>query len=146
MTTKAAAVGSSRRCYRWCPRRCRRPRSTSPRRCPPVDEPEEELAPQPVVVVHAHPLNADKATWSVSLFSDAFVKLRKVAVHLGVLGPNDPLQRTVKDYTFKINILTADLERGVLTPIDDDDDVDGSLDGSGTGSDDGAPLAATTSA
>jgi hypothetical protein len=88
------------------------------------------------------------------LFSDAFVKLWKVAIHLGVLGPNDPLQRTVKDYAFKINILAGDLERGVLAPVDDDDSNDGSLDGSGTGSssasdsdsDGGAPPAATTSA
>jgi hypothetical protein len=76
---------------------------------PPPDKPEEALAPQPeealvpraVAVVRAPPLNADKATWPVSLCCDAFVKLRKVAVHLGVPGPNDPLLRTAKDYTFK---------------------------------------------
>jgi hypothetical protein len=82
------------------------------------------------------------------LFSDAFVKLQKVAVHLGVPVPNDPLQRTVKDYTFKINILIRNLERGVLAPVDDDDDDDdGSLNGSSSGSDSdgGAPLAVTTS-
>jgi hypothetical protein len=84
---------------------------------PPPDEPEEALAPQPVAVMRAPTLNADEATWSVSLFSDAFMKLRKVAVHLGVPGPNDPLQRIVKDCTFKINILDADLERGVLVPL-----------------------------
>jgi hypothetical protein len=58
---------------------------------PPLDEPEEALALQPVAVVRAPPLNANDATLSVSLFSDAFVKLRKVAVHLRVSGPNDPL-------------------------------------------------------
>jgi hypothetical protein len=81
------------------------------------------------------------------LFSDAFVKLQKVAVHLGVAVPNDPLQRTVKDYTFKINILIGNLERGVLAPVDDDDDDDGSLDvsSSGSDSDGGAPLAVNTS-
>jgi hypothetical protein len=54
----------------------------------------------------------------------------------------------VKDYAFKINILVGDLERGVLTPVIDDDSDDGSLDDSGSGSDSdsGAPLAATTSA
>jgi hypothetical protein len=127
---------------------------------PPPDEPEEALAPQPMAVVRAPPLNADEATWSVSLFSDAFVKLRKVVVHLGVPGPNDPMQRTVKDYAFKINILAGDLWRGVLAPAGDDSGDDSSFDGSGTGSgsdsgsssssdsdsDDGVPPAATTSA
>jgi hypothetical protein len=84
---------------------------------PPPDELEEALVPQPVAVVRAPPLNVDEATWSVSLFSDAFVKLRKVDVHLGVPGPNDPMQRTVKDYTFKINILAGDLEREECSPL-----------------------------
>jgi hypothetical protein len=52
----------------------------------------------------------------------------------------------VKDYTFKINILAGDLERGVLTPVVDDGSDDASLDGSGSYSDGGAPPAATTSA
>jgi hypothetical protein len=65
--------------------------------------------------------------------------LLKVAAHLGVPAPRDLLQMTVKDYTFKMNILVGDLERGVLAPIDDDGSDDGSLDG-------GAPPAATTSA
>jgi hypothetical protein len=58
---------------------------------PPPDEPEEALAPQPVAVVRAPPVNADKATWSVNLLSDAFVKLRKGFVHLGV--PVHPMIR-----------------------------------------------------
>jgi hypothetical protein len=61
-------------------------------------------------------LNADKATWSSNFFHEAFVKLRKVAVHLGVPAPTHPLQMTVKDYVFKINVLVGDLERGVLAP------------------------------
>jgi hypothetical protein len=72
------------------------------------------------------------------LFREAFNRLRRVAVHLGVPAPNDLLQRTVKDYAFKIHILAGDLERGVLAPVDDDDGDDGSFDG-------GAPPAATTS-
>jgi hypothetical protein len=88
----------------------------------------------------------DEATWLVNLFRDAFVKLRKVAVHLGVPVPNDPLQRTMNDYAFKINILSWDLEIGVLAPIDNGGGDDGSLDGSGSGSDGGAPPATTTSA
>jgi hypothetical protein len=86
----------------------------------------------------------------VNLFREAFVKLRKVVVHLGVPSPRDPLQMTVKDYTFKINVLVGYLERRVITPVDDDGGDDGGLDGSGSGSgsnsDGGAPLAVTTSA
>jgi hypothetical protein len=119
---------------------------------PPPDEPKEAHAPQPMVVVRAPPLNADEATWSVNLFCDAFVKLRKVAAHLGVPAPRYMLQMTMKDYAFKINIFVGDLERGVLAPIDDDGGDDGSLDGSGSGfssgsdPDGGAPPAVTTSA
>jgi hypothetical protein len=113
---------------------------------PPPDEPEEALAPQPVEAVSAPPLSADEATWSVNLFHDTFVRLRRVVVHLGVPVPNDPLQRTVKDYAFKTNILAGELERGVLAPVDDDGCNDGSLVSSGSDSDSGAPPEATTSA
>jgi hypothetical protein len=82
------------------------------------------------------------------LFHEAFVKLRKVAVHLGVQPPSHPLQTTVKDYAFKIYVLVGDLKRGVLAPVDDDDGDDGGLDisGSGSNSDGGASPTVTTSA
>jgi hypothetical protein len=82
------------------------------------------------------------------LFHEAFVKLRKVEIHLGFSAPSHPLQATVKDYAFKINVLVGDLERGVLAPVDDDGGDNGGLDvsGSGSDSDGGAPPAATTSA
>jgi hypothetical protein len=83
---------------------------------PPPDEPEEVLAPQPVTVVRAPPLNVDEATWSVSLFSEPFVKLRKVDVHLGVPGPDDPLQRTVKDYSFKVKSWLGTWREECLSP------------------------------
>jgi hypothetical protein len=38
---------------------------------PPPHEPKEALEPQTVAVVRAPALNADEATWSVSLFNDA---------------------------------------------------------------------------
>jgi hypothetical protein len=83
----------------------------------------------------------------VNLFCKAFVKLRKVVVHLWVLAPRDSLQMTVKDYAFKINILVGDLERGVLAPVDDDGGDNGDLyvSGSSSDSDGGAPPAVTTS-
>jgi hypothetical protein len=107
-----------------------------------VKPPLPKVALQPVVVVRAPPLNVDEATWSVNLFREAFVKLRKVVVHLGVPAPKDLLQMTVKDYAFKINVLVGDLESGVLAPVDDDSGDDGGLDVSD--SDGGAPPAATT--
>jgi hypothetical protein len=80
------------------------------------------------------------------LFHEAFMKLRKVAIHLGVPAPSHPLQMTVKDYAFKINVLVGDLERGVLAPVDDHGGDDGGLNVFGSDSDSGAPSAATTSA
>jgi hypothetical protein len=91
-------------------------------------------------------------TWSANLLQEAFVKLRKVDVHLRVPAPSHPLQMTAKDYAFKINVLLWGLDRGVLAPVDDDGDNDGGLDVSGSGSgsvsdsDGGAPPAVTTSA
>jgi hypothetical protein len=82
-----------------------------------VKPPRHKVALHPVAVVCAPALNADKATWSSNLFHEAFMKLRKVAVHLGVPAPSHPLQMTVKDYAFKINVLVGDLERGVLAPL-----------------------------
>jgi hypothetical protein len=117
-----------------------------------VKPPRRKVELQTVAVVRAPALNADEATWLENLFHEAFVKLRKVVVHLGVPTPSHPLQMTVKDYAFKINVLVGDLERGVLAPVDDDRGDDGGLDVSGSGfgsdsnSDSGAPPAATTSA
>jgi hypothetical protein len=73
---------------------------------------------------------------------------------LEVPTPSHPLQTTVKDYTFKINVFVGDLERGMLAPIDDDGGDNGGLDISGSGSGSGydsnsdgeAPPAVTTSA
>jgi hypothetical protein len=86
----------------------------------------------------------------VKLFHESFVKLQKVAVHLRVQPPSHPLQTTVKDYAFKINVLVGDLKRGVLTPVNDDGGDDGGLDvsgsssGSDSDSDGGAPPTAST--
>jgi hypothetical protein len=86
------------------------------------------------------------------MLHQAFLSLGKVVVHLGVQQPTHPLQMTVMDYAFKINVLAGELERGVSPPINDDDgDEDGVLDVSGSGSsfdsdsDSGAPSAVTTS-
>jgi hypothetical protein len=85
------------------------------------------------------------------MLHQAFLSLGKVVVHLGVQQPTHPLQTTVMDYAFKINVLAGELERGVSPPPvnDDDGDDDGVLDVSGSSfdsdSDGGAPSAVTTS-
>jgi hypothetical protein len=84
----------------------------------------------------------------VKMLYQAWQGLGKMDVHLGVQRPPDPLQTTVMDYAFKVNVLAWELERIVAPP---DDDNDGGLDvsSSGSGSDsdfDGeAPPAVTTS-
>jgi hypothetical protein len=65
-----------------------------------VKPPWRKVALQPVAVMRSPALNVDEATWSANLFHEAFVKLRKVVVHLGVPAPSHPLQMTVKDYSF----------------------------------------------
>jgi hypothetical protein len=50
------------------------------------------------------------------MLHQAFVHLVKVSVHVEVQPPTHPLQTTVMDYTFKINVLAGELERGVLPP------------------------------
>jgi hypothetical protein len=77
----------------------------------------------------------------------AWQSLKKMVVHLGVQQPPEPLQMTVMDYAFKVNVLAGHLEREVVPPDDDDD---GGLDDSSSGSDSdsdsdgGAPPAETT--
>jgi hypothetical protein len=50
------------------------------------------------------------------MLHQAFLSLGKVVVHLRVQQPTHPLQTTVMDYAFKINVLAGELERGVLPP------------------------------
>jgi hypothetical protein len=115
-----------------------------------VKPPRRKVVLQPMAAMCAPALSAGDASWSAKLFHKAFMKLRKVAVHLGVQPPSHPLQTTVKDYAFKINVLVGDLERGVLAPVNDYGGDDGGLDvsssGSGFDSNGGAPPVATTSA
>jgi hypothetical protein len=78
----------------------------------------------------------------------AWQSLIKMAIHLRVGRPNEPLQMTVMDYAFKVNVLAGHLEREVVPPDDDDDgglDISSSGSDSDSDSDSGAPPAATTS-
>jgi hypothetical protein len=79
--------------------------------------PRRKVARQPVAAVRAPALNARDAFWSAKLLHEAFMNLGKVAVHFRVEAPSRPLQTTVMDYAFKINVLVGDMERGVLPPL-----------------------------
>jgi hypothetical protein len=97
--------------------------------------------------LRAPAVNFEDACFSVKMLYQAWQSLGKVALHLGVQRPTDPLQTTVMDYAFKVNFLAGNLEREVVPPVYDDDN-DGGLDvsSSGSDSDGGAPSAVTTSA
>jgi hypothetical protein len=47
----------------------------------------------------------------------AWQSLGKVAVQLEVQRPTDPLQTTVMDYPFKVNVLVGQMEREVVPPV-----------------------------
>jgi hypothetical protein len=86
---------------------------------PPPEEVKPQrrkVARQPVAAVRAPAVNVQDASWSAKLLHQAFVNLGKVVVHLGVQPPSHPLQTTMMDYVFKINVLVGELERGVLPP------------------------------
>jgi hypothetical protein len=92
------------------------PEEVSPSMPEEVKPPRRKVAQQPVAPVRAPAVNVQDASWSVKLRHQAFMNLGKVVVHLGVQPPSHPLQMTVMDYAFKINVLVGELERGVLPP------------------------------
>jgi hypothetical protein len=47
------------------------------------------------------------ACFSVKMLYEAWQSLGKPAVHLGVQRPTDPLQTTVMDYAFKVNVFVT---------------------------------------
>jgi hypothetical protein len=75
----------------------------------------------------------------------AWQSLKKMVVHLEVQRPPEPLQTTVMDYAYKVNVLIG-IWREKWSPDDDDD---GGLDAFSSGSDsdsdsDGGALPAVT--
>jgi hypothetical protein len=81
-----------------------------------VKPPRCKVALQLVVPLCAPKVNVEDAGFSVKMLDQSFLRLGKVVVHLGVQRPTDPLQTTVMDYAFKINVLAGELESGVLPP------------------------------
>jgi hypothetical protein len=99
--------------------------------------------------MRAPSVNVEDARFLVKMLYQAWQSLKKMVVHLGVQRPPEPLQTTVMDYAFKVNVLAGHLEREVVPSPDDDDgglDVSSSGSDSDSDSDGGAPPAATTSA
>jgi hypothetical protein len=96
---------------------------------PPPTEPEEVTSPPPEEVKRLKPprrkvsppmrapsVNVEDACFSVKVLYLAWQSLKKMVVHLGVQRPPEPLQTTVMDYAFKVNVLAAHLEREVVPP------------------------------
>jgi hypothetical protein len=89
-------------------------------------EPEEVSPPPPQEVKRLKPprrkvplpmrapsVNVEDACFSVKMIYQAWQSLKKMAIHLGVQRPPEPLQTTVMDYAFKVNVLAGHLEREV---------------------------------
>jgi hypothetical protein len=116
---------------------------------PPPAKPEEVPPPPPEEVKSLKPprrevvwpfLRAPKVDYSdvwfsVKMLYEAWQRLGKLAVHLGVQIPTGPKDMTVMDYAFKVNVLAGKLEREVPPLVYYNDDDDGSLDVSSSGSD-----------
>jgi hypothetical protein len=99
------------------------PSPAEPQEVPPPP-PEEVPPPPPEEVKRLKPLrrkvplpmrapsvNVEDAYFSVKMLYQTWHILKKVAVHLGVQRPPEPLQTTVMDYAFKVNVLAGHLER-----------------------------------
>jgi hypothetical protein len=80
---------------------------------PPPPPAERKVVRQPVVPLLAPKVNFEDACFSVKMLYQAWQCLGKVAIHLGVQRLTDPLQTTVVDYAFKVNVLTGQLEKEV---------------------------------
>jgi hypothetical protein len=101
-----------------------------------------------MVPLRAPKVDFQDACFSVNMLYQDWQSIGKVAIHLGVQRPTEPLKKTVMDYAFKVNVLAKQLEREVVPPVYDDDDggLDVTSSGSDSDSDGRAPPVATTSA
>jgi hypothetical protein len=85
---------------------------------PPPEEvkrlkPPRRKVPLPL---RAPSINVEDACFSVKMLYQAWQSLKKMVVHLGVQRPPEPLQTTVMDYAFKVNVLAGHMEREVVPP------------------------------
>jgi hypothetical protein len=98
------------------------PPPAEPEEVPPSPPPEPEEVPPPEEVKRLKPprrkvslpmrapsVNVEDACFSVKMLYQAWQSLKKMDVHLGVQRPPEPLQTTVMDYAFKVNVLAGHL-------------------------------------
>jgi hypothetical protein len=86
---------------------------------PPPPEEVKQLKPPRRKVplpMRAPSVNVEDACFSVKMLYQAWQSLKKMVVRLGVQRPPEPLQTTVMDYNFKVNVLAGHLEREVVPP------------------------------
>jgi hypothetical protein len=85
---------------------------------PPPEEVKRMKPPRHKVLppMRAPKVNFEDAWFSVKTLYQAWQSLGKMAVHLEVQRPTDPLQTTVMDYAFKVNVLARQLLRVVPPP------------------------------
>jgi hypothetical protein len=86
---------------------------------PPPPEEVKRLKPPRCKVplpMRAPSVNVEDACFSVKMLYQAWQSLKKMVVHLWVQRPPKPLQTTVMDYVFKVNVLAGHLEREVAPP------------------------------
>jgi hypothetical protein len=77
---------------------------------PPPPEEVKQLKPPRCKVplpMCAPSVNVEHACFSVKMLYQAWQSLNKMVVHLGVQRPPEPLQTTVMDYAFKVNVLAG---------------------------------------
>jgi hypothetical protein len=67
-----------------------------------------------MVPLRAPAVEVSDACFLVKMLYEALHSLVKLVVHLRVQRPPDPLQMTVMDYAFKVNVLAGYLEREVV--------------------------------
>jgi hypothetical protein len=88
--------------------------SPPPEKVKRLKPPRRKVVRQPVVPLHAPAVDFSDAYFSVKILYEAWHSLVKLAVHLGVQRPPGPLQMTVIDYAFKVNVLAGYLEREIV--------------------------------
>jgi hypothetical protein len=95
------------------------PEEVSP---PPPEEvkrlkpPRRKVARQPAVPLRAPKVDYSDVCFSVKMLYEAWQSLGKLAVHLGGPTTPSPLQTTMMDYAFKVNVLVGKQEREVVSP------------------------------
>jgi hypothetical protein len=82
-----------------------------------LKSPRRKVARQPVVPLCAPKVDFQDASFSAKMLYKDWQSLGKLSIHLGVQRPTDPLQTTVMDYAFKVNVLAGQLASTTMTTM-----------------------------